>query len=226
MNVPRTAAATDADVETLRELAHAAHDAYQSVESMAISFVREAIVEGVYPPGHRLDPAVIAAVLGVSRMPVRAGLRQLELEGLVQISRHRGAAVTVLDQDEVTEIYDLRILLENHLLAHSIDTVDGPLLDELTQRARPESRRASRQLFCEPLYARARRPRILAQLLRLHRSTGRYGGLRATHEDAHLELVGLLAARDLAGAQAWTTAHLRITCHRVREMVAADRAGS
>ncbi|WP_409371407.1 GntR family transcriptional regulator [Mycolicibacterium murale] len=54
----------------------------------------------------------MAESLGVSRMPVRASLRQLENEGLVQINHHRGATVSVLRPEEINEIYELRILLE------------------------------------------------------------------------------------------------------------------
>ncbi len=44
----------------------------------------------------------------MSRMPVRAVLRQLESEGLIAIHPYRGARVTRSHAREINEIYELR----------------------------------------------------------------------------------------------------------------------
>lgn len=55
---------------------------------------------------------------GVSRTPVREGLRTLEGEGLVVTYRSRGTFVTYrLTPDEATLVYDVRLVLEPHLTA-------------------------------------------------------------------------------------------------------------
>ncbi len=65
----------------LEAVASTVRGAFSTVEEMTESFIREAILQGVLRPGDRLQQDEIAAVLGVSRMPVRASLRQLEAEG-------------------------------------------------------------------------------------------------------------------------------------------------
>lgn len=75
--------------------------------------VVEAIVSGVYSgrmvPGQRLVEADLTRNLGVSRGPVREALKRLAAEGLVTLSRHRGAYVRALSRQEV---HDTLIVLE------------------------------------------------------------------------------------------------------------------
>lgn len=64
-------------------------------------------------PEERLVESTLAAQLGVSRLPVREALRQLEREQLVVISHRRGARVAPLTGRGAAEIYTLRISLES-----------------------------------------------------------------------------------------------------------------
>ena len=74
--------------------------------------LRVAIVTGVLPPGSPLRQDLLASDLGVSRMPIREGIRQLEAEGLVDFVPHRGAAVAPLRAEDVREIAEMRMALE------------------------------------------------------------------------------------------------------------------
>lgn len=74
--------------------------------------VREDILSGVYAQGEELKEATLGARLGASRTPVREALRQLELEGLVEIIPNRGARVTGISRKDVYDIYQMRYLLE------------------------------------------------------------------------------------------------------------------
>lgn len=70
----------------------------QSLGSQIFSRIREDILTGVYEQGAELKEATLGAKLGVSRTPVREALRQLELEGLVEIIPNRGARVTGISE--------------------------------------------------------------------------------------------------------------------------------
>ncbi|MEN0135633.1 MAG: GntR family transcriptional regulator [Rhodococcus sp. (in: high G+C Gram-positive bacteria)] len=76
------------------------------------SALRTAIVDGVYPPGHRLVQEELADRFGVSRIPLREAIRTLVGEGLLRSAPGRGTFVTALDLHEIDEIYDLRRLVE------------------------------------------------------------------------------------------------------------------
>jgi DNA-binding GntR family transcriptional regulator len=78
--------------------------------------LREDILTGRLVPGERVTEATIMERTGVSRTPVREGLRSLEAEGLVISHRGRGTYVTYrLAPEEASRIYECRLLLEPYL---------------------------------------------------------------------------------------------------------------
>ena len=74
--------------------------------------IRGDILNGKYKENEELKEVAIGQELGVSRTPVREALRQLELEGLVQIIPNRGAFVTGIQANDVRDIYLIRARLE------------------------------------------------------------------------------------------------------------------
>ncbi|SFW84969.1 GntR family transcriptional regulator [Amycolatopsis australiensis] len=74
--------------------------------------IRDAVFDGVYPPGSQLRELELAEALGVSRGPVREALLKLEREGLVRGEWHRGTTVTALSEVDVAELDSLRAALE------------------------------------------------------------------------------------------------------------------
>ena len=73
--------------------------------------VGNAIIKGLFEPGHRIQEQDLADRFAVSRGPVREALRILEKDGMVQILPRRGAQVTRLNVDEVNEIFEIRTSL-------------------------------------------------------------------------------------------------------------------
>lgn len=74
--------------------------------------IREDILSGKYSENEELKEATIGAEFGVSRTPVREALRQLELEGLVNIIPNKGAYVTGISAKDTHDIYVIRSYLE------------------------------------------------------------------------------------------------------------------
>ncbi len=74
--------------------------------------IREDILSGKYSENEELKEATIGAEFGVSRTPVREALRQLELEGLVNIVPNKGAYVTGISAKDTQDIYVIRSYLE------------------------------------------------------------------------------------------------------------------
>ena len=74
--------------------------------------IREDILNGVYKEHEELKEATLGEKMGVSRTPVREALRQLELEGLVEIIPNKGARVTGITKKDIEDIYQIRYLLE------------------------------------------------------------------------------------------------------------------
>ena len=72
------------------------------------------ILRGELGPGQRINEPDVAARLGVSRVPVREALRELESTGLVAARKNVGVFVRVLEPKEVSELYELRSVLDGH----------------------------------------------------------------------------------------------------------------
>ncbi|AKK04207.1 GntR family transcriptional regulator [Corynebacterium epidermidicanis] len=80
----------------------------------AHEFVRTRILSSEFAPGHRLVLAEIAKELGVSVVPVREAIRQLEAEGLVTFERNVGARVAMIDSSAyVNSMHTLGVLEGN-----------------------------------------------------------------------------------------------------------------
>lgn len=95
------------------------------------SKLREVILKGEFKMGDRLVQEEWAAKLGVSRMPIREALRQLEVEGLVRIEPRRGAIVTPISPEDIEEIYQLRALLEGEAAVRSLPYLEEEDIEEL-----------------------------------------------------------------------------------------------
>jgi DNA-binding GntR family transcriptional regulator len=74
--------------------------------------LRQLILDGQLPPSQALRPADLAPRLGVSVMPVREALRILEAEGLVTFRPRIGARVAEIKEEDVEELYVVRVALE------------------------------------------------------------------------------------------------------------------
>jgi DNA-binding GntR family transcriptional regulator len=82
--------------------------------------LREDILSGVLPPGSRLRQEELAERLGLSRIPIREALKQLEAEGLVLMVPNSGAWVAKVDLQECVRIYKVRERVEPLALAESL----------------------------------------------------------------------------------------------------------
>lgn len=70
------------------------------------------ILDGTYPPCHRLVELDIARELGVSQGPVREALGQLEALRLVESAPYRGTRVREVGEQEMREAHEVRAVLE------------------------------------------------------------------------------------------------------------------
>lgn len=103
-----------------------------TLHQRVVSQLREAILRGEFQPGERLVQEELAEAMGVSRMPIREAIRQLEKEGLVTVEAHKGAYVTPLTAEDIEEIYELRAILEAKAVERSLPN----LTDEDKRRLR------------------------------------------------------------------------------------------
>lgn len=84
----------------------------QSKSQEAYNWIREKIRTREYEPGHRLVLSTVAEELGVSVVPVREAIRQLEAEGMVTYERNVGARVTTRNREAYFDTMHIIAALE------------------------------------------------------------------------------------------------------------------
>lgn len=74
--------------------------------------LRDAILEGILPPGTRLMEIQISNQLGVSRTPVREAIHLLDMEGLVKTEARKGTIVAPIQASDLRDSLEVRKVLE------------------------------------------------------------------------------------------------------------------
>lgn len=82
------------------------------LRAQVLDLLRREIVELRLKPGQRLIERDLVARIGVSRTTVREALRELAAEGLVTTIPQKGTIVAMPSEKEVSELYEVRALLE------------------------------------------------------------------------------------------------------------------
>ncbi len=115
-----------------KELQQEVTDKY-SLRGRVFNRIREDILSGKYAQNEELKENTIGNELGVSRTPVREALRQLELEGLVNIIPNKGAYVTGITEKDIQDIYVIRSYLEGLCARWACEHISEEQLQELEE---------------------------------------------------------------------------------------------
>jgi DNA-binding GntR family transcriptional regulator len=83
-----------------------------SLTDQAVAAIRQAVRSGALQPGQLYSAYQIAAMLGVSRSPVREALMRLTEAGMVRLERNRGFRIVIPGPTDIAEVFQLRLLLE------------------------------------------------------------------------------------------------------------------
>lgn len=111
--------------------------------------LREAIIRGEFLPGERLNEARLTQQFGLSRSPLREAFRILEAEGLVAVQPRRGAYIRTLSDQDLLDIFDVRIMCETHALREGRDRLTTDSLRDMST-ALAEARTALAREAFEP----------------------------------------------------------------------------
>lgn len=84
----------------------------KSLEESVYLTLEEEILSGKLKKGDSLTENSLSSRLGVSRTPLRGALHRLAEEGLIEISPNRSATVVGIGDEELVDIYKIRIRLE------------------------------------------------------------------------------------------------------------------
>lgn len=91
-------------------------DDHETLEEKAYSKIKRAVLSATLPQAQPLVETDLAREMHISRTPIRRALAQLEQEGLVTTAAFHGKQVARIDAEEIREIYEVRQVLECHVL--------------------------------------------------------------------------------------------------------------
>ena len=196
----------------------------------AAAILREGILSGAYAPGERLNEVTLSTELGISRSPIREGLRKLADEGLVVIEPRRGAFVASFAPEEMKELMELRIALDVMAARLAAERATDEQIAALqvameaatyAHQGEPASAPAWQADFHVLILQASGNRRIIERGLEvhtaLHLARFRSGSLPDRAQEAHTEhaeILDRIRARDAAGASDAMWRHLdRATVH-------------
>ena len=219
---------------------------HRTLSAAIVDQLRQSILDGTHKAGAQLRQDALGEAYGVSRIPVREALFQLEAEGLVRIVPQKGAIVAELslDEIEINDVFDLRCILEPRMLAQSAPRFaaeDFARLDGIQTRF--EGAIAARDVsewgqlnadFHMALYVRAEQPRTQSIVASLLQTSDRYTRVQLSTtasmgraETEHAELIELCRAGQIDNACRFLVKHIeavRADLLRVVERKGAARA--
>ncbi|RUM96599.1 GntR family transcriptional regulator [Pseudaminobacter arsenicus] len=199
-----------------------------SRKDAVLKLLRNAIIDGRLPAGQRLDQNELAARLGVSRMPVREALKQLEVEKLVVVFPYRGVEVASLDPATIVEMFEIRVALERLAVGRAVECLSAADLKAMRQTLELMDGHLDDAAATAPWMELNHRfhatinsaggwPHLVETIDQYRGNVERYvrfylsAGGRARSQEEHWELLAACEKGDVAGAQAVIEKHLRNT---------------
>jgi DNA-binding GntR family transcriptional regulator len=196
--------------------------------------IRQAIFDGSFELGERLNEVDIADRLQVSRGPVREALVQLKQEGIVTMEWHRGASIVQLSATDFRELAGLRTILEVFAIRQAAALATQTDLDSLAAAVKDLRKALVDQndfvliqldvAFHDALYRSAHHERLwnawsairsqvlLSLLTKRHASNEYYRDLVIAE---HEELLQVISSRDARACEKAIRIHLSATYDRL-----------
>lgn len=106
---------------------------HKSLADLVYEAVRAKIISGEIPPGDWLRQEELSQQFGVSHTPVREALDRLISDGLTERVPHKGVQVATIDEQDIAELYCLRLLLEPIALRLAAANMNDRQIDRLRQ---------------------------------------------------------------------------------------------
>lgn len=204
---------------------------HSNIEHQVYKAISERIISGELEPGTRIVEEEIAASLGVSRTPVREAMKSLAKDELVTLLPRKGAYVRKLSREDLTEIYEIREVLEGLAVRLATKNIPNERIKKLTAQA-DEAKKELKKGNLEPFVAfdTALHDLVLEfcgngslkkSLDSLHNliqyfrvSVAKYPGRASDAIDEHCRILAAMKARDSTAAENAMKDHIRISRER------------
>lgn len=196
-----------------------------SLGATVFNDLERAIINGEYQAGDSLSEIKLSEKYGVSRTPVREALRQLELEGLVELIPNKGATVVGVSEKDIADIYAVRVRIEGlaaRLCAENATSDELQALERLADlqefyllKGKPDRLWELDGEFHNTIFEASRNRPLQSMLSSFHSyiSRARSNSMRSAERAArsveeHRGILSAIAAHDGDRAEELMTAHI------------------
>ena len=197
----------------------------KSLEESVYLTLEEEILSGKLKKGESLTETSLSARLGVSRTPLRGALHRLNEEGLIEISPNRSATVVGIGDEELVDIYKIRMRLEGLASAEAAKKISKEDLERLKElmelsefycyKRNAESMKEVDSDFHSIIYKASGNRLLCKTLSELHRNIHFYRKRSLAVDDRleksiteHREILSAIERGDSEAADRLTSAHI------------------
>lgn len=184
--------------------------------------LRAAIYDGQFEDNEELNQVELAEFFGVSRVPVREALRQLQAEGLVQSIAHHRTVVSGMTVPQIVEAFEMRAVLEAHLMIKAGKRLDDADIQKLRKICKDCARIKSygpdwvlkNWEFHSLIYDRAESPAMVDLVQRIQLKIERYSRRTGTKDrlqqaaNEHLQILKAIERKDFERASKLLRDHI------------------
>lgn len=200
-------------------------NAFLPLRDVVFKTLRQAILTGELKPGERLMEIHLAEKLGVSRTPIREAIRQLELEGLVEMMPRRGAIVAHISEKSMSDVLEVRLALDELAVSLACERITDDEIKELynacisfenaVATCDSKSIAAADVAFHDIIFSSTRNPRLTQMVNNLAEQMYRYrfeyikdSSIHASLIKEHRDIFNAISNRDKGNAIAANHAHI------------------
>ena len=119
----------------------------QTLKDLAYSEIRCFLTNGGIKATEIISANQFGEILKVSRTPVREALLQLASEGFLVAIHGRGFVIRQFSEKEIRDFFEVRRIVECHVIRHLVETLEAPYLDEMGETLRLMKQRAEEKDF-------------------------------------------------------------------------------
>jgi DNA-binding GntR family transcriptional regulator len=103
----------------------------KSIVDHTAKALEDMIIKGKLKPGQKIKEQEISTRLGISRPPLREAFKILEAEGLIRREPRRGVFVSELKDEDIWEIYTLKLALYTLGVGLAVDKITNGEVEKL-----------------------------------------------------------------------------------------------
>jgi DNA-binding GntR family transcriptional regulator len=153
-----------------------------NAQRLAYEHLKALILSGDLAANASISAESVGRTLGVSRMPVREALLQLQVEGLVTIGENKRPVVTSRTQKEIVELFEIRVALESLAIERATLRMTPAIFDQMTRQLSRMDKAASspkrwlerHDEFHDIIFVAADMPRLHDEIRRIRYSIQPY----------------------------------------------------